>query len=156
MTTKQALATHLGRVVANRALSKEGFFMKLGFTGSRKGMTERQSGHLIRVLGSFNVVEFHHGDCVGADAEAHDIVVDMGIRVIVHPPIDPKYRAWCEGNEMRDELPYIERNHNIVDETLHLFAAPSTNHEVRRSGTWATIRYHRDKAAGSLWLPLPD
>ena len=130
--------------------------MKLGFTGTRKGMTERQSKHLERVLNSFDVVEFHHGDCVGADEEAHSIARSMNIFVVIHPPTDPKHRAWCEPDEMRDEFPYIERNHNIVDETRHLFAAPGTNHEVLRSGTWATVRYQRDTAVGSLWLPLPD
>jgi hypothetical protein len=119
-------------------------------------MTERQSEHLIRVLGSFEVVEFHHGDCVGADAEAHDIAIDMGLYVVIHPPTDPKHRAWCEPNEMRDEFPYLERNHNIVDEAVNLFAAPGTNWEVRRSGTWATVRYMRSKKSGSLWLPLPE
>lgn len=152
--TTQELITHLGRVRAT--LPESGNPMNLGFTGTRKGMTERQSDHLIRVLEQFTPEQFHHGDCVGADAEAHDIAVDMGLYVVIHPPTDYKHRAWCEPNEMRDEFPYLERNHNIVDEAVHLFAAPGTNHEVRRSGTWATIRYHRDKAEGSLWLPLPE
>ncbi len=130
--------------------------MKIGFTGTRNGMTDRQHDHLLRVLSSFPVEQFHHGDCVGADAEAHDIAMNMNLYVVVHPPTDPKLRAWCVGDEMRDEFPYIERNHNIVDEAIHLFAAPGTNHEVKRSGTWATVRYQRSKEVGSLWLPLPD
>jgi len=130
--------------------------MKLGFTGTRSGMTDRQKVNLSRVLNTHTIDEFHHGDCVGADAEAHDIAESMDLYIVVHPPIDPKLRAWKAGNEMRDEKPYIERNHNIVDETINLFAAPSTNHEVTRSGTWATVRYMRSKKVGSLWLPLPE
>ena len=115
--------------------------MRLGFTGTRNGMTDQQKDKLIGVLDAYNITQLHHGDCVGADAFAHQLAKNMGIYVVVHPPIDPRLRAWCQGDEMRDELPYIERNHNIVDETRHLFVAPRTREEQVRSGTWATYRY---------------
>ena len=38
---------------------------------------------------------------------------------------------------------YLERNHDIVDETDMLIATPGEEQEVQRSGTWATIRYAR-------------
>ena len=115
--------------------------MRLGFTGTREGMTDRQKNYLIRVLDAYPIEQLHHGDCVGADEFAHNLSKNMGIYVVVHPPIDPILRAFCQGDEIRDTLPYIERNHNIVDETRHLFVAPRTREEQVRSGTWATYRY---------------
>ena len=29
----------------------------------------------------------NHGDCVGADALAHDFAIELGLKVIVHPPL---------------------------------------------------------------------
>lgn len=128
--------------------------MKLGFTGTRNGMTDRQRSRLISVLASYKIDQLHHGDCVGADAEAHDIAKSMSIYVVVHPPIDPRLRAWCVGDDMRDTLPYIERNHNIVDETGHMFVAPRTKEEQIRSGTWATYRYAKSLEI-PIWKPDP-
>jgi hypothetical protein len=125
--------------------------LKIGFTGARMGMSVNQILEVTELLSIYRVVELHHGDCVGADAEVHAIAKGMDIYVVVHPPLDPKHRAWCEGDEMRDELPYIERNHNIVDETQRLIVAPRTDHEIRRSGTWATYRYAKDQAK-VMWL----
>ncbi len=128
--------------------------IRIGFTGTRMGMTADQIAVATEILSTYGVDELHHGDCVGADAEVHDIAKDMGIVVVVHPPLNPRYRAWCEGDEMRDELPYIERNHNIVDETQRLIVAPRTEHEVRRSGTWATYRYAKSLNR-TMWLLKP-
>lgn len=92
------------------------------------------------MLQNLEASEFHHGDCVGADAEAHAIAVDLGIPVVIHPPLDPKARAGCQSQYIRERHPYVERNHHIVQETDYLIAAPK-GPEVTRSGTWATVRY---------------
>ncbi len=123
--------------------------MRLGFTGTRDGMTDQQKDKLIEVLDAYNISQLHHGDCVGADEFAHNLAKNMGIFVVVHPPIDPRLRAFCQGDEIRDTLPYIERNHSIVDETGALFVAPRTKEEQVRSGTWATYRYAR-----SMEIPI--
>lgn len=132
--------------------------MKLGFTGTRTGMTDRQKQELHAFLSGtdiWGVEGLHHGDCVGADAEAHEIAKSLSIYVVVHPPIDPKFRAWCVGDEMRDEKPYIERNHDIVDETGYLFVAPRTEKEQVRSGTWATYRYADKQQIPGIWIAKP-
>lgn len=124
----------------------------VGFTGTRKGMSPRQKEHLKKFLECF-VNEFHHGDCVGADEEAHQLAIEVGIPlIIIHPPVQDALRANCEtkyvhkrGTQVITLKPqqYLIRNHQIVDVTLGLVAAPETMEEKLRSGTWATVRYAR-------------
>lgn len=116
--------------------------MIVGFTGTRRGMNPWQRYLLENALVSLEVTELHHGDCVGSDAQANVVVQYLGLRTVIHPPTDPKARAFCTYDEAREPCPYLERNHQIVDETDILIAAPE-GPEVVRSGTWATIRYAR-------------
>jgi hypothetical protein len=117
--------------------------MKLGFTGTRNGMNYKQYAEFRTYVTTHKITEFHVGDCLGADAEAFDIVREFcpGVKIVGHPPDDDKHRAFCDYDEEREPKPYLERNHDIVDESDSLFAIPFTNEEVLRSGTWATIRY---------------
>jgi hypothetical protein len=131
--------------------------MKIGFTGTQEGMNEFQLITLENRLKTglaygrasdyeeprtHRVYEFHHGDCIGADAQAHEIALILGYRIVIHPPLNSSKRAWCEGwSEMRDKKPYLERNHNIVDVCDVLIVGPRTNQEELRSGTWSTYRY---------------
>lgn len=123
--------------------------MRIGFTGTRDGMSESQKQALRVALGSAS--EFHHGDCIGADAEADAIARQLGIAVVIHPPTDSSRRAFCvrPGDVVRAPRPFIERNHAIVDESQQLIAAPKSDVEALRSGTWATVRYARRGAAAS-------
>ena len=127
-----------------------------GFTGTQIGMTVRQSAELARVLMEEKVDEFHHGDCIGADAQAHEIAYRQGIKIVIHPPTDPRKRAYCRKHDVivLPEKPYLVRNHDIVDASNFLIAAPKNHHEELRSGTWATIRYARkqNKRVRMLWL----
>lgn len=114
--------------------------MKIGFTGSRSGMSIRQVCRL-RMLLVNNCGEFHHGDCVGADSEAHRIAKYYGFRIVVHPPLNETKRAFCFADVLLPPEEYLVRNQNIVDATELLIAMPSTQDEIVRSGTWATVRY---------------
>lgn len=117
--------------------------MKVGFTGSRTEPTEAQLDWLASRLSALGATELHHGDCVGADAAAHTVAQVLGLRIVVHPPVNPRLRAYVEGaDETRSEFPYLDRNKNIVNETAHLLALPARPEELR-SGTWSTIRYAR-------------
>ena len=133
--------------------------MKVGFTGTRKGMTILQKKKLLAFLTKFgNVIkEVHHGDCVGADAEFHEIVRQNfpTIKIVIHPPINPKFRAFCDGDEERKPKDYLARNRDIVDETDILIACPAQKKEILRSGTWATVRYARKKKKFILII-FPD
>jgi hypothetical protein len=98
-------------------------------------------------------VWFHHGDCVGADEEAHEVAVALGYRIHVHPPANEKYQADTVLNvPLMDRLdapaPYMKRNQAIVDSCSILVACPQQDQvmlssglvSTQRSGTWSTIR----------------
>jgi hypothetical protein len=114
--------------------------MKIGFTGSKYGMTPHQCQELKSILSNPDVSEFHHGLCKGADEQAHEIALARGLFIIGHPPILRAQRAKCKCNEMRLARQYIARNRDIVDETDLLIVAPHKP-EYLRSGTWSTKRY---------------
>lgn len=135
--------------------------MKIGFTGTRRGTTKAQRQELFSIIYRWNPDEFHHGDCLGADAEAHAIVRDAAeqrgraIKIVGHLPDNEKLRAYCKFDERRDPAGYIERDHNIVDEVNLMVATPGDFVEVVRSGTWATVRYAR-KIKRHIIIIRPD
>lgn len=121
--------------------------MRMGFTGTRDGMTDQQKDRLAIIVDKIDPDEFHHGDCIGSDAEAHRIVreVHANIWIIGHPPIVETYRAFCDFDQSRKPLDYIKRDHKIVDESELLVATPDGFVEKFRSGTWITIGYARTR-----------
>lgn len=117
--------------------------LHFGFTGTQHGMTEEQKQTLrtrLAIVGKAGDV-FHHGDCIGADAEACEIAREMGFRIVQHPPLDDSKRAFTRADEVREPKAYLDRNHDIVNESMMLFVCPRTAKEELRSGTWATYRY---------------
>ena len=117
--------------------------MHVGFTGTRHGMTHDQAVAVHSLLVSRGATCLHHGDCLGADLQAHMMALALELDTVLHPPSDSKYRAFCRALTEHDHepAPYIYRNHRIVDASVEVYAAPRQSHEVLRSGTWATIRY---------------
>jgi len=153
---------------------------RVGFTGNHNiGFTDKQEKIFKDIILEFanekDQIEFHHGDCIGADAEAHDIVqacntlfhetkipktknqnqIFPQIAIIVHPPINPKARAFKNGDIILPEKEYIKRNHDIVNVCDILIAVPSGYTEKSRSGTWATIRYAIQQGV-PVWINYPD
>ena len=118
-------------------------------------MSDSQIESFYMLLGKMGVTEFHHGDCVGADAEAHLIVQNSfpNAKIVVHPPKEQIARAYCVGNELRAQFDYLERDKHIVEECEFLFAAPLRTQEQARSGTWATIRHARHISRLHVVLP---
>ncbi len=122
--------------------------MRVGFTGTRRGMTPGQLAavsFLLRAWSRVAILEVHHGGCRGADLEFHALARPH--RRHVHPGPgssrsgDVVYPVPCHGSGGRGS-PYLVRNRDIVDACEVLVAAPG-GPEVVRSGTWATIRYAR-------------
>lgn len=130
--------------------------MKVGFTGTREGMTRKQKRRLVIQLLRFNPEEVHHGCCFGADDQANTISrAALGLYTVGHPPASPNWRSWRACDELRPAKGYIDRDHDIVDETDCLIAAPKTDVEELRSGTWATVRY-AVKQGKTVFLILPS
>lgn len=135
--------------------------MKRGFTGTRDGMTEPQLAAVILLctVKFENTGEFHHGACVGADSQLHNLVVENhSARIVIHPPTDTRYANVFEESERVEILPpkpYLQRNADIVDATDELIATPKEFEEQIRGGTWWTVRYAR-KQGKKVWLVLPD
>lgn len=110
-------------------------------TGTRHGTTLYQKAVLQSNIR--HIAWLHHGDCIGADADAHDIARKLGIKIHVHPPDNPTLRAFKGGDRESEPLPYLERNKAIVNAGQWLIATPATTTEILRSGTWSTVRYAR-------------
>lgn len=128
-------------------MSEQRLYLQLGFTGSRHGMNDFQKAFFEEFVrdkcGTFN-----HGDCIGADAEAHDIIRKYRDhwRVVVHPPANEENRAWKLGDLVLSPLPYYGRNKCIVRDSQVLLAFPNGPEPKgkRKGGTWHTINICRE------------
>lgn len=135
--------------------------LHIAVTGSRKGpVTLRQLESFVNVFGDMIGIRratMHHGDCIGWDAKCHYIARALGVSVIIHPPWDGRYRAFCEGAIFwHERKPYLDRNRDIVNSTSALIGLPGSMHEQKRnSGTWYTIRYARKKER-KVTIVYPD
>ena len=118
----------------------------MGFTGTREGLTEDQYLSLRTLLSdklNSPADWFHHGDCIGADSDSHDIVRSVShARIMTHPPDKDVIRAFRKGDMALKPKPYLVRNRDIVDGSDELIACPE-GPEKERSGTWSTVRYAR-------------
>jgi hypothetical protein len=129
--------------------------LRIGFTGTRQGMTAGQERVLRSLLTSHTGAVLHHGDCIGADAQAHDVAVSLGLDVVIHPPLVETQRAWKKALHVRKPRPYLERNKDIVRETEMVIATPAEAFEQLRSGTWSTVRFAR-KQGRAIWIIQPE
>lgn len=137
--------------------------MTVGFTGTRKGMNNRQIDQLAVMLEALrdprsyqdggSQTPFHFGGAPGADLRARKMAKALSYGIEWHPSpgVDLAtlvHNGYADAEELLAEtwhevFPPLVRNHHIVDAIQVLLAAPHTDVEERRSGTWATIRYAR-------------
>lgn len=131
----------------------------VSFTGTRMGMTTPQRDWIANFIsGLEDTVIGHHGDCKGSDEQFDGIIQGLHGHVVVHPPVNQTYRAYCSGKhilETREIKEYIKRNHEIVMASSTLLATPFTMTEQVRSGTWATIRFAR-KHRKTVYVIYPN
>lgn len=128
----------------------------VGFTGTRRGLTPAQRSALRPLLTDLGAEILIHGDCVGADAAAHQIAMDAGLRIHIRPCDLPNMRAHCGGAELTFPVTNaFARNRQIVDDCDVLVGTPHTAAEQSRGGTWYTIRYGRKKGR-PLFILNPD
>ena len=124
---------------------------KIGFTGTQKGMTLQQKDVFSKLLIKINANELHHGDCIGADADAHDLFTG---EIHIHPPDNSSKRAFKKGI-IYQEKSYLDRNKDIVNNCDILIATPKSETEELRSGTWSTIRYAK-KIQKTIFIIYPN
>lgn len=125
-----------------------GHFKHIGFSGTRTTPDQEQQEWLydrLQELRMEGAIYLHHGDCVGADQYAHDMADELDYKIIIHPPVDKRLRAFCNTGwcEIREPKPYLDRNRDIVEESGILIALPKGERpaNLKGAGTWSTIAY---------------
>ena len=114
---------------------------RVGFTGTREGMTEAQRAKVNRLLRTLAPIWAHHGDCVGADDQFHELAKLAGAKIMLHPPEKPDLRAFRVGDDIAREKPYLARNRDIVNACETLIATPKEHGWSLTGGTWYTVNY---------------
>ncbi len=124
--------------------------LKLGVTGTRYGLNDDQRLAITAWLQKpfwnrdWQLVEFHHGDCLGADVEVAAIVRELHplCHIVGHLPLKDDLRGFFESDDERKPLGYFARNRKIVEESNMLIGAPAHRNKSK-GGTWYTINYAR-------------
>lgn len=129
--------------------------MIIGFTGSRTGMSVNAYKKLQEFLNANEIIEGHHGDCIGADTTFHRELEQRNVKIVIHPPDNDQLRAFNNSQYMMPVKPYLMRNKDIVKACDVLIAFPSQYVELLKSGTWSTIRYAR-KINKKVYIFYPD
>jgi len=124
--------------------------MKLGFTGTRKGLTQIQTTVLANFLcfidDDFNTLL--QGQCIGADYKSCLMAKDKYWSIESYPPTDKRFVHNFKCDIYHDEKPYLERNKLIVENSDYMVCCPKEMEEQLRGGTWYTIRYTK-------WIDKP-
>ena len=124
-------------------------------------MTEAQKRevHTIIMFSSlFGKANAHHGLCIGADTDFHNICRWFGVPIIGHPPINESKMTKFDPEEFAylwTPKEYLDRNADIVDCSTSLIATPAEYVEQLRSGTWSTIRKAKKKGIRGI-IVYPD
>lgn len=135
-------------VFNNTPISGRHGLIRVGVTGTRSSITEAQFLKLRDILRKIHetIGQWHHGDCVGADAETHVIARSIfNPKFVIHPPEKDSLRAGMKGDEVRSPFTYFERNRNIVEEVDILFVFPYQTERQTQGGTWYTYDYAKKK-----------
>lgn len=123
--------------------------MRIGFTGTRDGMTEHQKRTVDDLLAFHQPDWVHHGSCVGADYDFHQIARRLSIKIKGHLPINTSLMAKLDFDDENEPKSYLKRNADIVNETDWLIACPKESSKQFKGGTWWTFHY-----ANTRGLPI--
>lgn len=132
--------------------------MKVGFTGTRHGMTRYQKDSFLRLFQRLDATHFANGDCIGSDTQAANMVDEWFPQVVIicHPPLDDRQRAYnSHFDERRTPKSHFARNRDIVNESDCLIATPVSQPLGASGGTVYTVNYAR-KQGKSVYLLWPD
>jgi hypothetical protein len=103
---------------------------RVGVTGTRDGATAAQLAAMRILLteltadGGDNDLWFHHGDCVGVDAQAAGMAAGLGWSLWSHPPSDDRYRAFLPASLSDSPVDYFSRNREIVHRSDIMIVVP--------------------------------
>jgi len=95
-----------------------------------------------------------HGDCIGADADFNTVCISLNLKTWIRPCTLKDLRAYCDGEVIADPVKPMKRNQAIVTQSTVMVACPPNDKELKRSGTWATIRMAR-RAKKPLYILFP-
>lgn len=133
--------------------------LDVGFTGTQEGMTPEQKRMLLLILEMFPNSRFHHGCCVGADAQADEFAHDLGYEMHIHPPTKKDKIANLRRDITKDVVyeakPYLKRNEDIARVDV-LIACPKEKEMQQRSGTWSTVRRAQWQNTFAIVFIFPD
>lgn len=135
-------------------------YWKIGYTGTRNGMTQAQKDSLFGILdylGCFKgtVTHINHGDCIGGDEEFDNAVVETlkqdTVTRIIHAPVDPEHQAHMASRNngfyketiISEPQTHLKRNRNVVEASDIIIAAPEQDSDPGWGGTWYTYNYAR-------------
>ena len=99
--------------------------------------------------------KLHHGDCVGADEQAHDIARALSRNRGHKPHPCPTNGRLSQHKTFGSQRARLVRNKVIVRETTLLIAAPAQAMEQPRFGTSSTVRFAR-KMGRAICILRPD
>lgn len=119
--------------------------MIIGFTGTREGMTYEQKSRFAVEIAAYDQLTFVHGDCIGADEEAHEIAMKhTGCRIEIRGCNYPNMRAYCKGAAVTHQIASPLARNRVIVETCHrLIGCPRVAawRDLKRGGSVYTIRF---------------
>jgi hypothetical protein len=116
--------------------------MRIGISGTRKGVTKEQEATLRRILSSRGITRLTHGGCHGVDEEADAIYRESQPFpvVSVFPAISGRGK-YPRPEIIHHEMEPLKRNPLIVEDSELMLIVPAQFNETPRGGTWTTYRY---------------
>lgn len=118
----------------------------VSFTGARSVEQNpvKRIQTLSKLLKQLKPIKCVFGMAPGWDSIFYSVCRDLRIQ-LKGWPANPKSIEYCPDIlELEKVKPPLERDHDIVADGELLIACPPTDHELIRSGSWATARYNRN------------
>lgn len=121
------------------------------FTGTQIGMTDFQKNQVIEFLKNWEYNEFIHGNCIGADADFHELVRKyIKNSNIITLSVYKGKCANCKSDFNLIRNDYLARNREMVKSADYIIGCPKTNYPTKRGGTFYTLRYAQKENLNGL------
>ena len=130
--------------------------MRVGFVGGFKDFVEEQKETFSHLIKELNPEEYHHGDLVGSEKEAHDIVRLLlpSCKIHIHPSVRDNKRAFCKGDVMHIEMDYVPRDLDLLEDIQLLIVChmlvTNKSRLMRSTGPNAMISHAKEQGIDLL------